>query len=134
MNNPTLQQLTAALHEAWDEETGYAGAGVWTSDNPARGQCVSSSLVVQDYLGGKIVRYEVKGEDVDETHYCNILEDETILDTTGQQYKVPVSMRPKPVDLQEYPSLRDKRLADKETRYRYQLLKRKVELLLSAIR
>ena len=130
MNKPTLQQLTAALHEAWDEKTGYVGAGVWTPENPARGQCVTSSLIVQDYFGGEIVRYEVNGENINETHYFNILEDGTILDTTGQQYEKPVSIQPKPVDLQNYSSLRDKRLADNETRYRYNLLKTKVETLL----
>jgi hypothetical protein len=131
MNKPTLQQLTAALHKAWDEKTGYADAGVWTPENPARGQCVTSSLVVQDYFGGEIVRYEVNGENINETHYFNILEDGTILDTTGQQYKKPVSIKPKPVDLQGYPSLREKRLADDETRYRYNLLKTRVETLLA---
>jgi hypothetical protein len=132
MSKPTLQQLTSALHEAWDEKTGYAGVGEWTPNNPARGQCVTSSLVVQDYFGGEIVRYEVKAENIDETHYFNILEDGTILDTTGQQYKVAVSMKPKPVDLQGYLNVREKRLADKETNYRYSLLKSRVEQLLNS--
>ncbi|MES2630606.1 MAG: hypothetical protein V4611_01495 [Patescibacteria group bacterium] len=130
MNKPTLQQLTAALHEAWDEKTGYAGVGIWTRDNPARGQCVTSSLAVQDYFGGDIVRYQVNGDDIDETHYFNILDDGTVLDTTGSQYKIPVSMRPKPVNLGNYSTLRDKRLADDETKYRYGLLKTKVESIL----
>jgi len=130
MNKPTLQQLTAALHKAWDSETGYAGVGAWSSDNPARGQCVTSSLVVQDYFGGDIVRYEVAGEHIDETHYFNILEDGTRLDTTGSQYVLPVTMRPKPVDLAEHLTLRDKRLSDDETRHKYTLLKSRVENLL----
>lgn len=131
MKTPALTQLTKALHQAWDDETGYARSGVWTSGNPARGQCVTSSLVVQDYFGGDIVRYEVKGIDIDETHYFNILDDGTIIDTTGSQYKIPVNMRPKPVNLGEYPTLRDKCLADEETRARYYLLKSKVETLFS---
>ena len=130
---PSLQQLTAALHKAWDEKTGYCEAGVWSADNPARGQCVTSSLVVQDYFGGEIVRYEVHGKDIDETHYFNILEDGTILDTTGQQYTVPVTMRPKPVEFQGYLTLREKRLADNETSDRYYLLKARVESLLNDI-
>lgn len=132
METPTLEQLTNALHQAWDAETGYAGSGVWTSSNPARGQCVTSSLVVQDYWGGDIVRYEVKGENIDETHYFNVMDDGTIIDTTGSQYKIPVSMSPKTVNLGGYSTLRDKRLADEETRARYYLLKSKVDALLSA--
>jgi hypothetical protein len=133
MGTPSLKQLTNALRQAWNAETGYAGVGVWTSSNPSRGQCVTSSLVVQDYFGGDIVRYEVKGVGIDETHYFNILDDGTIIDTTGSQYKITVSMHPKPVKLGEYPTLRDKRLADEETRARYYLLKSKVEVLLLAV-
>lgn len=130
MNNPVLQQLISALHEAWDERTGYAGVGAWTPENPARGQCVTSSLVVQDYFKGDIVRCEAIGDGINETHCFNILDDGTILDTTGSQYKVTVSMKPKPVNLGDFPSVRDKRLADDETRYRYNLLKSKVESIL----
>jgi hypothetical protein len=48
MDTPSLLQLTTALHAAWNEEAGYAGVGVWTPQNPAHGQCVTSSLVVQE--------------------------------------------------------------------------------------
>lgn len=130
MNTPSLLQLTSALRASWDGETGYSGVGVWTPQNPARGQCVTSSLVVQDYFGGSIVRYAVSGEGIDETHYLNILEDGTMLDTTGQQYKTPVSMTEKPVDLEGFSSLREKRLSDEETSRRYHLLKSKVETVL----
>jgi hypothetical protein len=128
---PSLQQLTNALHQAWDAHTGYAGVGKWSPTNPARGQCVTSSLVVQDYFGGDIVRYEVKGDGIDETHYFNILGDGTIIDTTGSQYTTLVTMKLKPVDLGSYATLRDKRLDDEETRACYFLLKSKVEDLLS---
>tara|TARA_Y100001949_G_scaffold57886_1_gene48712 strand:- start:301 stop:555 length:255 start_codon:yes stop_codon:yes gene_type:complete len=81
-------------------------------------------------LGGLLLQ---SGKNVDETHYFNILEDGTILDTTGQQYTVPVTMRPKPVEFQGYLTLREKRLADNETSDRYYLLKARVESLLNDI-
>lgn len=49
-----------------------------------------SSLVAQDYFGGDSVRYAVKGDGIDEMHYCNLLEDGVLLDTTRSQYQVPV--------------------------------------------
>lgn len=126
----SIQEISLALQQSWNAQTGYAGVGIWTRDNPARGQCVTSSLVVQDYLGGDIVRYAVNGDSIDETHYFNVLDDGTTIDTTGHQYTVPVVMTPKPIVLNDFSSARAKLLADKETSYRYGLLKMRVEQLL----
>ena len=122
---PTLPQLLAALRQSWNAETSYAGSD-WSLDNPALAQCVVSSLVAQDYLGGELVRYAVKGEDIDEMHYCNLLEGGVLLDTTRSQYQTPVTFTTAPVDLKHYASIREKRLDDQETRERYELLKRRV--------
>lgn len=129
MNMPTLQQLAHALRQAWSAETGYAGEGVWTKENPARGQCVTSSLVVQDYFGGDIVRYQVSGEDIDETHYFNILHDGTIVDTTKSQYSQQANMIEKPIDLKKnnFHTVRERCLADEETKCLYETLKTRVE-------
>lgn len=126
---PPIHQLLNALHAAWTADTSYAKTGEWSIDNPARGQCVTSALVVQDYFGGDIVRYAVTGDGIDETHYLNLLDDGTLLDTTGSQYKDSVSMRLKPIDLAKnnFISVRQRCLADKETKYRYELLKKRVE-------
>ena len=125
----TLQQLTKALHQAWDSDTAY-DATEWSSNNKARGQCVVSSLLVQDYLGGELVRYEINEGSLHEMHYANQLEDGTIVDTTGSQYLSPVSMKIKPVALKGFASIRDKRLADTSTARRYEILKKRVEQLL----
>lgn len=42
------------LKKSWSAETSYS-PGEWTSINPARGQCVISSLILQDCFGGNIV-------------------------------------------------------------------------------
>lgn len=47
-----------------------------------RGQCVPVTLIVQDELGGKIMRTVVPN---DESHYYNVIED-TRLDLTREQY------------------------------------------------
>ena len=127
-----LKELTTALHSSW----GYATSSrpdEWSTDNPARGQCVASSLVMQDYLGGDLLRYEVSSNSIHEMHYCNLLVDGTIVDTTGSQYKEPVNMKIKPVDLKGFGSIREKRLADKETSKRYRLLKKLVGEQLSGL-
>lgn len=118
----SLKELTTALHNSWTQETS-SSPDEWSTNNPARGQCVASVLVMQDYLGGDLLRYEVTGKSIHEMHYCNLLDDGTVVDTTNLQYKEPVNMKVKPVDLKGFSSIREKRLADKATNNRYQLLK-----------
>jgi hypothetical protein len=126
---PSLNQLTAALRRAWSAETSF-DASAWTPDNPARGQCVASSLVVQSYFGGDLLRYRAIGPGIAEMHYCNVLDDGTILDTTGQQYKEPITLEVLPVDLKGFTTIREKRLADKITRDKYKLLLSRVATFL----
>lgn len=126
---PTFQQLIQALQASWASDTCFS-ADEWSADNPARGQCVVSSLVVQDYLGGDLRRYRVQLPDGEETHYCNVLPDGTVLDTTASQYTAPITLQVTPVDLKGHTSVREKRLADDETRRRYELLKQRVSATL----
>lgn len=123
---PSIEQLARALHQSWAADTAFA-AEEWSHENPARGQCVVSSLVIQKYLGGELVRYRFEAPDFKETHYCNQLRDGTVLDTTAAQYNAPVTLRVDPVDPGSFGSVRDKRLAETETRERYELLLSRVE-------
>jgi hypothetical protein len=130
MTTPPIQLFVAALKKAWAAETSFVPEE-WTSDNPARGQCLVSALVTQDYYGGDLRRYRVTGEDLSETHYCNVLDNGTILDTTGSQYTSPVTLRVDPIELDGYASSRDKRLSNDKIRGQYEILKSRVEALLS---
>ena len=127
---PSVEELIKALQNSWAGDTSF-DASEWNEASPARGQCVVSSLVVQKYLGGDLRRYRVTGDGVEETHYCNILPDGTVLDTTASQYDRPMSFRVEPVDLKGFESIREKRLAEYETRSRYELLLDRVEARLS---
>ncbi|MBW8447243.1 MAG: hypothetical protein K0M49_16605 [Arenimonas sp.] len=60
---PSLQDLALALEEAWSSGTSTK----WTPDNPAKGQCSVTCLVVQDLFGGEILKTEVPGG----THFYN---------------------------------------------------------------
>jgi hypothetical protein len=128
MSKSIKQKLTNALRESWGTDTGFSTPEDIANGNPARAQCVPSSLVVQDYLGGEIVRYHVTGKGINEKHYFNILDDGTKFDTTGCQYTIPVKMELAPVELGKYRSIREKRLDDDETREKYINLKRKVDI------
>lgn len=133
MRTPLLTDFIKALQRSWSAKTSYEADENWSPENPARGQCVVSSLVVQDYFGGDIVRHAVTGEGIDETHYFNILKDGTLIDTTRSQYEdKKISMTEKPIDLAKngFSSVRERCLADKETNYRYTILKRTITSLL----
>lgn len=117
----SVETLVSALQKSWHRDTSYSPEE-WNEDNSARGQCTVSALVIQHYLGGDLQRYKVEGPDIDEMHYCNVLPGGTVLDTTASQYKVPVTLTIAPFELKGFSSARDKRLADKETRLRYERL------------
>lgn len=77
----TQTQLLNALRASWSADTAF-DAGEWSPGNPARGQCLVLSLVVQDYLGGELMSYSVVGDGVDETHHCNVLPGGVLFDAT----------------------------------------------------
>ena len=124
---PDILHITEALRASWCPETSTLGDDL-PADNPARGQCAVSSLVVQDFLGGDLFRVRVSGDGIDERHYYNVLDDSTVIDTTREQYQgKAVSLTPAPVDLEgKYVSIREKVLDNEDTRKRYELLRQLV--------
>ena len=63
-----------AIRGAWCAETSFirATAPPWHPDNPARGQCGTTSLVVQDLLGGDLLVADVTDNgEPDGVHYWN---------------------------------------------------------------
>jgi hypothetical protein len=52
------RELREKLRSAWSTATG----GKWRPDNPACGQCSVTALVLQDLLGGDILKTSVKGQ------------------------------------------------------------------------
>lgn len=124
MANPTIQVLTSLLATSWSKETS-SRPDEWSERNPARGQCVPSSLVTQDYLDGELGRYHVTGNKLDETHYFNILENGAVIDVAISQYgdRKEIIFQPLAVELVGYTTVRDKLLANPENKKRYELLK-----------
>lgn len=121
-----LKEIVKALEVSWARDTAFDNND-WSPENPARGHCVVSCLIVQDYFGGELLGYSVEGPDIRETHFVNQLEDGTVIDTTRSQYTDTVQMTLKSVRLEGFESIREKRLGDDDTRRRYELLKGRVE-------
>ncbi len=84
----TLDVIAEAVRAAWSLETcDPVDRHEWSPDNPARGQCGVTALVVSDLLGGQLVEARVflDGEPV-EYHYWNELPDGSRVDLTREQF------------------------------------------------
>jgi hypothetical protein len=83
-----IEQLRPALRRAWGPQTcAPEDRELWTADNPARGQCITTVLVVHDFVGGQLVRGEVQVDGVQvDFHWWNRLPDATEVDLTRGQF------------------------------------------------
>jgi len=82
----TLVQLEQAIRESWGPDTVDPDDG-WSADNPARGQCDVTSLVVQDLVGGELMASDVflDGERI-MAHMWNRLPSGIEVDLTREQF------------------------------------------------
>jgi len=83
----TLAEIEAAIRASWGRDT-VDDEDEWTPDNPSRGQCDVTSLVVHDIFGGDVLAAGVfrDGERV-ESHMWNRLPGGLELDLTREQFK-----------------------------------------------
>ena len=83
----TLAQLEEAIRESWSLDTAEEDDG-WTPENPSRGQCDITSLVVHDFFGGEVLAAGVflDGERV-EAHMWNRLVSGIEVDLTRDQFR-----------------------------------------------
>lgn len=112
------KDLYTALFLSWDSLT---AKGDWSFDCPSMNQCCVTALVVQDYLGGKLLKCKTKNGDI---HYWNRLPDGSELDFTADQFPFvsDVPFKDKAVVIN-----RNRPLAYKNVVERYNLLKERVE-------
>jgi hypothetical protein len=79
--NIKKENLEKAFKHCWSDLTCYPGQkDQWSKENSALGQCAVTSVIVQDYYGGKI------GYNSKYHHYWNILENNEIIDFTKVQF------------------------------------------------
>jgi hypothetical protein len=55
----TLTEIEAALRSSWDAQTCDPVDLPWSGDNPSKGQCGVTALVLNDLLGGDLMSAEV---------------------------------------------------------------------------
>lgn len=83
---PSVNDVMKALRESWSLESTEEPEN-WEPSNPSRGQCGISSLIINDYFGGKLVLWKVfAGEEQVGFHYSNELPDGAQFDSTGDQF------------------------------------------------
>ena len=95
MTSTDLNEFRAVLRCCWSVET----SSQWLPDNPARGQCNVTALVVCDRFGGEILKTPIGSE----WHFYNRVAG-TVDDLTAKQFGAP----PAYLDI---PSTRDEALA-----------------------
>lgn len=126
----TLQEVTSAIENSWSAYTAF-DRDQWTPDNPARGQCVVSALIIQDLFGGRLQKTKVTFNGQEESHYRNVLPDGMIIDATRSQYPKSQEILPTEINLGNYSTLRHKLFASANTESRYKLLRTTVLMKLS---
>ncbi len=76
------KEILDIISMSWSKETCYPTLqDKWSESNPSLGQCAITSLVVNDYCGGKIMRCMVDGI----SHYYNLINDQ-VFDLTSSQF------------------------------------------------
>lgn len=70
------------LAQCWSLES----SSLWTHDNPARGQCGVTALVIQDHFGGDIVKTQLPDGRM---HFYNCIDNKCI-DFSDSQFTEPI--------------------------------------------
>ncbi|MFE5867862.1 hypothetical protein ACFQ6V_04305 [Streptomyces roseifaciens] len=83
-----LTDIECAVRSSWDADTctpEYRSR--WTPDNPARDQCGVTAMVLNDLLGGELIRGEVRVDGVQtDFHWWNRLGEGVEIDLTREQF------------------------------------------------
>ncbi len=83
----TLAQLEQAIRASWTLDTADEDDG-WTPENPSRGQCDITTLVVHDFVGGDVLAADVYLDDERiEAHMWNRLVSGIDVDLTREQFR-----------------------------------------------
>jgi hypothetical protein len=84
-----LLELERAIRASWSPHScDPVDLPDWSAHNPARGQCASTALVIQDHLGGELLLAEVLHADGTRqgVHFWNQLPTGQEVDLTREQF------------------------------------------------
>ena len=112
-----IDELTKVLELSWNKNTCTPSLqDSWNGNNKALGQCAITALIVNDFLGGKIMRCMCESG----SHYYNLING-NIIDLTSSQFN----------EIPDYTKgeerAREYLLSNKDTMKRYKLLLNKVK-------
>lgn len=112
--------VVGVIQKSWSAQSSFVPEE-WSPRNPTRGQCAVTAIIVQDELGGEIMKCDVAG---DAAHFYNKTEGGQIIDLTRVQFDESVVFGVEKVADREiilsYPG----------TQERYEILKTKVRSFL----
>ena len=121
-----ITEFSALVSKIWSEDTSN-NKDTWTEDNPARGQCAVTSLLVNDYFDYKIIKQIVTEDGTDVNHYLNLNHNNEEVDLCKSQFsKTCIFWEPIHVNS----STRDYLLSNTDTKARYLKLKERYEYLI----
>src|SRR6185503_10519308 len=93
MRTWTLEQVEVAVRSGWALDTCFPSPQAlaqWSPDNPARGQCGPTALVLQDLLGGELLLAAVTADGRPTGwHYWNRLTGGVEVDLTREGRAAP---------------------------------------------
>lgn len=81
LTDEKIKQLIEVLYESWSIES----SSKWTKENPAAGQCGVTALVMNDFLGGEILKTKLE----EGWHYYNRIQGRNIDFTQSQFEELP---------------------------------------------
>jgi hypothetical protein len=113
-------ELVKAIESSWCAETSN-NPEKWTKENTSYGQCAVTALVLNDFVGGDIIRCMVKlSDNTKVSHYFNYFQG-FYYDLTRKQFDSTVGF-----DLTNNQTRTKEELLNNEsTKQRYELLKQK---------
>jgi len=99
-----IEQIMKALYKSWSSDS----SSKWSQDNPAKGQCGVTALVVNDILGGEIRKTKLP----EGWHFYNFI--------NGKRYDLTVSQFKEDILYMDIPSNRNEAFSDtNEKQYNY---------------
>ena len=108
MQSSNIETISRALEQSWSSTS----SSKWKKSNPALGQCGVTALVVQDHLGGEIVKTKVVKQEVGELrHFYNLIE--------SKPNDFTISQFDDPINYDNLPSSREEAFQDTNARQEY---------------
>ncbi|QSG00536.1 hypothetical protein DI291_19540 [Bacillus paralicheniformis] len=86
-----IEQIMKALYKSWSSDS----SSKWSQDNPAKGQCGVTALIVNDLLGGEIRKTKL----LEGWHFYNVI--------NGKRYDLTISQFKEDILYMDVPSNTD---------------------------